>query len=108
MLLACQIIFILQPTQPLNLLPKIIRRHAQRALTHDRKLFQPVICRNCDAVLVPDLMHGALDKRICGLIGFRVDHIQIVIFAFGTRMLLAIIGFKQLQHRAVLVSLIIA
>ena len=108
MLLACQIIFILQPTQPLDFLPKIVRRHAQRALTHDRKLFQPVICRNRDTVLVPDLMHGALDKCIRGLIGFRVDHIQIVIFAFGTRMFLALIGIKHHQHRAVLVSLIIA
>ena len=53
-------------------------------------------------------MHGALDKCIRGLIGFRVDHIQIVIFAFGTRMFLALIGIKHHQHRTALVSLIIA
>ena len=81
--LACKVIFILQPAQPLDLLPEIVRRHAKRPLTHDRKLLQPVICRNRDTVLMPDLMHGALDKCIRGLIGFRVDHIQIVIFASG-------------------------
>ena len=52
-------------------------------------------------------MHGALDKCIRGLIGFRVDHIQIVIFASGTRMFLALIGIKHHQHRTALVSLII-
>ncbi len=52
-------------------------------------------------------MHGALDKCIRGLIGFRVDHIQIVIFALAPGCSFTLIGIKHHQHRTALVSLII-
>lgn len=107
-LLAYRVVFVLRPTRPLSLLPRVIHQRTGHPLARSHGLLRPIVYHGHSAMLIPSLVRNTLGGYVHNLVNFHMSRVRVIVFASNAQIFLTLMNVGRCRRQATLMSLVVA